>query len=203
MKIFLAVCVILIATLAYNNRQEFLQQKARHEIQFVPSIDDVYNAIHNENTALLKKLFDAGVGMEDANIWTHVDVETNETYDIKGLTPLGYAVYMKKPQSAVWLIDNGADINVKMPVGGNVLSWAILYRMTNVIDKLFKREGLNIEIDYNPADHARSLGHEDIVQQLASYGIYPKRENKPQIPLQPKKEKTVFELKSTKKTLEK
>lgn len=194
-KIFLIVCLVLIAVLSYNDRQNFSRRQSIYKTAVIPSADNVYQAINNEDMPLLEKLFAAGANMEDVSIWQNIDLDTGATKDIKGLTPLGYAVYMNKPKIAEWFIDNGADINAEMPVGGNILSWAITYRMKNVIVKLLKRGGLTFENGYNPADQARLLEQEDIVRLLVSYGIYPKIKKPSETPHLPKKKKTFSELK--------
>ncbi len=169
LKIFLILCFLIIVILTVNNWQKRPQSPAK----VVPSIEAAYRAIDGDDIYSLKKFFSAGLHMEDANIWQNTDMETGQTYDIKGLTPLGYAVYMQHPKVAEWLIDEGADVNVKMPTGGSVFSWAVLYKMEGVIVKLLEHGGIEWEDGYNPANQARSVGHEDIVSLLASYGIYP------------------------------
>lgn len=203
MKIFLAICFFLIAVLAYNDRQNVMRQETMHQTAVIPSIDNVYRAIENDDTGLLKKLFAAGADMEDAKIWQEINTATGESHETKGLTPLGYAVYMNHPKAAGWLVDNGADVNAPMPVGGSIFSWAVFYRMKEVIIKLLERGGMNWDEGYNPANQARGIGHEDIVSLLASYGIYP-TVGLPDMQMKKKMvPEKVFNRQAHKKTLEK
>ena len=146
-------------------------------------ISSLREAISLNNIDAVEFLIKNGVDIEQP-------FDTSEEKQDNGFTALGWAVFSNRPEIALLLIENGADVKAAVPLGSSMLFWAITYNMEDVAKKIIDNGGdIYPQNGYNPALHASVQGAKRILRMLEAKGIraednhndMPKEENQEKI----------------------
>lgn len=128
-------------------------------------ISSLREAISRNNIDAVEFLIKNGVDIEQPFV-------TSEEQQDNGFTALGWAVFSNRPEIALLLIDNGADVKAAVPIGSSMLFWAITYNMEEVAKKIIDNGGdIYPENGYNPAIHASVQGANRILRMLEAKGV--------------------------------
>jgi ankyrin repeat protein len=91
-----------------------------------------------------------------------------------GCNPLFYAVTNKQDKMAMFLLENGADPNVKTKDGGSSLFYAVKHGNTELVRKMLERKGMNINrhrmlFRLPLTTTAKRNGYNEIYEMLVNY----------------------------------
>lgn len=156
--------VLIFAVLAFRGYIFFngLELKKQSEARQTLSLQE---AISLNNLEAVKFLVKNG-----ANIETPI----NQGGDGKYFTSLGWALFTNRPEIAIYLINQNADVTASAPVESSMLYWALAHEMNEVALLLIdKGTIITSEDNYNPAQHADILGMTQVVEKLKEKGITP------------------------------
>jgi len=132
---------------------------------FAITNDELFAAIKAKDAQKVKALIAGGAD---------VNAEAENIFGVHNITPLSYAISERNPEIAELLVENGANVNYKHPMGGGtVLSDAAQDGFTNLV-KLMLEKGADPSVvdmmGFTPLQEATYFGHTDIVKLFLDRG---------------------------------
>lgn len=160
---FVVLLVVVVGVICVIKNYQFgLEKQAALSEQQSLSLQE---AISLNNLEAVKFLVKNG-----ANIETPI----NQGGDGKYFTSLGWALFTNRPEIAIYLINQNADITASTPIESSMLYWSLAHEMSEVALLLIDKGAIITAADgYNPAQHADILGMTQVVEKLKEKGITP------------------------------
>jgi ankyrin repeat protein len=135
---------------------------------FADQNDDLLAAIKAKDINQVRALLDAGA---------NVNALANNILNIGNISPLSYAVSEDDTEIAELLIERGADVNFKHPLGGGTPLTDAAMRGNAALVAVLLEKGADVNVkdmlNYTPLIWASSLGHDDVVKLLLDHGAPP------------------------------
>jgi ankyrin repeat protein len=128
--------------------------------------DDLFQAITNKDVNAVRAALDRGAS---------VNALARNIVNIGNISPLSHAVSHDAPEIVKLLLDRGADVNFKFPLGGgSCLSTAALHGNAAIVQLLLDHgAAIDVKEDimgFTPLMEASSSGHDDVVKLLLDHG---------------------------------